>query len=96
MKIKVQYLGPIRIIINKQEEEVEITPKTTVLQLLKKLVNAYGRTFKREVFEEASEELLEGLIITINGKAVGQLNGTKTELKPGDAVALLPLFTGGG
>ena len=96
MKVKVQYLGPIRIILKKKDEEVDVSIQTTVYELLKKLANAYGKTFEQEVFEDDGENLRDGLIVTVNGKAVGQLNGIRTGLKLGDKVTLLPLFAGGG
>ncbi len=96
MKVKLQYLGPIRVILKKREEQIEITLKTTVLKLLRKLANAYGTAFHKEVFEDDGEQLRESLIVTVNGKAIGQLNGTNTRLKSGDVVTLLPLFAGGG
>lgn len=96
MKIKVRYLGPIRVILKKRDEEVEITLKTTVLRLLRKLTNAYGKALHQEVFQDDGDQLRETLVVTINGKAIGQLNGTSTNLKSGDVVTLLPLFAGGG
>jgi molybdopterin converting factor small subunit len=83
MKIKVQYLGPIRIILKKRDD-------------LRKLTNTYGKALHQEVFEDDGDQLRESLVVTINGKAIGQLNGTSTSLKPGDIVTLLPLFAGGG
>ena len=96
MKVKMQYLGPIRVILQKREEQIEITLKTTVLKLLRKLASVYGTAFQQEVFEDDGEQLRESLIVTINGKAIGQLNGTSTRLQSGDIVTLLPLFAGGG
>ena len=96
MKVKVQYLGPVRVLSNKREEEIQVTPKTTLCELLRKLSTTYGKEFEQEVFEDDKENVREGLIITINGIAIGQLNGLKTNLKLGDTVALLPHFAGGG
>lgn len=96
MRIRVQYLGQIRAILNKKNEEVEVPPKTTVYELLKRLSKKYGKEFKVEVFEDDGENVREGVIVTVNGKAVKQLRGIDTPLKLGDIVALLPLFAGGG
>ena len=96
MKVKVRYLGPIRAMLNKREEEVEVSLKTTIHELLRKLSDTHGKTFEREVFEDDGENVRDELIVTVNGKAIGQLNGMRTGLKLGDAVALLPLFAGGG
>lgn len=95
-QIKVQYLGPVRVIVNKREEEVDLSMKATIYELLKKLSNTYGKTFEREVFEDDGKNFRDGLIVTVNGIAAGQLNGSGTGLKLGDVVALLPLFAGGG
>jgi MoaD family protein len=96
MRIKVQYLGPVRVLLNRREEEIEISLKTTICELLKKLSITYGKEFEWEVFEEDGEKVREGLIVTVNGIAIGQLNGLETNLKLGDTVALLPHFAGGG
>ena len=96
MKVKVQYLGPIRAMLNKREEEIEVTLKTTIYELLRKLSSVYGKAFEVEVFEDDRKNIRDGLIVTVNGKAIGQLNGVGTGLKVGDVVTLLPLFAGGG
>ena len=96
MKVKVQYLGPIRVMLDKREEEVEISLKTTIQGLLKKLTSLYGKTFEREVFEEDGQNIREELVITVNGTAIGQLDGLRTNLKWGDVITLFLLFAGGG
>ena len=96
MRVKVQYLGPVRVMLNKREEKVEVSLKTTIYELLRRLSNAYGKAFEREVFEDDGKNLRDGLIITVNGTAIGQLDGMRTRMKLGDVVALLPLFAGGG
>ena len=96
MKIKVQYLGPVRVVVNKREEEIEISVKATIYDLLRKLSNVYGKTFEREVFEDNGENVRDDLIVTVNGKVIKQLDGMRTRLKLGDVVSLLPIFAGGG
>ncbi|MFH0749119.1 MAG: MoaD/ThiS family protein [Candidatus Bathyarchaeota archaeon] len=96
MKIKVQYLGPVRVVVNKREEDVEISSKPTIHNLLNRLSEMYGKPFERETFEEKGENLRDDFIVTVNGTAIRQLNGMKTLLKTGDVVALLPIFAGGG
>jgi len=96
MNVQVQYLGPVRILVNKQEEEVELSSGTTIYELLQKLAVIYGQAFDREIFEDDRQSIREGLIITINGIAIGQLNDLQTPLKSEDVVTLLPCFSGGG
>ena len=96
MKITVQYLGQVSAVLNKRGEEVEVSSKTTVYTLLKQLAEMYGEAFEGEVFEEEGKAVREGLIVTVNGRAIGQLQGIKTRLNVNDVITLLPLFTGGG
>lgn len=96
MKITVQYLGQVSAVLNKKGEEVEVPSKTTVFTFLKQLAKRYGEAFEGEVFEEEGKAVREGLIVTVNGRAIGQLQGIKTRLNVKDVVTLLPLFAGGG
>ena len=96
MKIKVQYLGPVRVVVNKREEEIELSLKATIYELLRKLSDVYGKTFEREVFEDNGENVRDDLIVTVNGKVIKQLDGVRTKVNLGDVVSLLPIFAGGG
>ena len=96
MRIKVQYLGPIRVLVNKREEEVEVALPSTISELLKRLADVYGKVFEKEVFEDNRKSIRDDLIVAVNGTAIKQLDGMKTELKGGDMISLLPIFAGGG
>ena len=96
MRVKIRYLGPVRVLLNKKEEVVELPVKVTLAELLNKLSKLYGSGFNEEVFDSDSKRIREGLVVTVNGIAISQLNGIRTELKEGDAVTLLPFFAGGG
>jgi MoaD family protein len=96
VKVAIQYLGQVSAVLNKRGEEVEVSSKTTVFTLLKQLADRYGEAFEGEVFEEEGKALRAGMIVTVNGRPIGQLQGIKTRLNVRDVVTLLPLFTGGG
>lgn len=96
MKVKVEYLGSIRITLNKREEIVETPSKTTLEDLLSKLSRLHGNYFREEVFEPEEKRIREGLVVTVNGIAAGQTGGLRTVLKEGDVVSILPFFAGGG
>ena len=96
MKLKIEYLGPVRVVVNKREEEVELSLESTIYALLRRLSEVYGAVFEKEVFEDNRENIRDDVIVTVNGKAIKQLDGVNTKLKVGDVVALLPIFAGGG
>jgi molybdopterin converting factor small subunit len=78
------------------EEKIEVPANTTILQLLRNLSDAYGEWFRKEVLNDEESEVGEGLVITINGVALGQMGKLATKLKEGDEIMLLPFFAGGG
>jgi MoaD family protein len=96
MRVQVQYLGPIRLHSNKKAEEIELVEESSTLDLLRMLSNKYGDLFRKEILDEKKQNIAEGMIVTINGRAIGQLGGMSTSLKDGDDVILLPFFAGGG
>mgnify|MGYP001066167869 CR=1 FL=1 len=96
MRVRVHYLGPIRVRLNKKEEEVTVSGKASVLDLLTGLSDGYGEWFRKEVLGDDGKSLREGMVITVNGIALGQIGGLAARLKEGDEVMLLPFFAGGG
>ncbi len=96
MKVKVQYFGSVRVIANRNEEEVEISSNATVHELLQKLSSIHGEAFESEVFQEEGENLRDDLIIAINETIIKQTDFMTTKMKPDDTITLLPIFPGGG
>jgi MoaD family protein len=95
MRVKVQYLGPIRTRLSKREEEVELGDES-IFSLIQSLCTSYGDWFRREVMREDGKGVREDLVVTVNGVALGQIGGLEAKLKEGDVVTILPFFAGGG
>ncbi|MFQ6068531.1 MAG: MoaD/ThiS family protein [Candidatus Bathyarchaeia archaeon] len=95
MKVKVEYLGFIKNMLNKRVEEFELRENTSLQELLGKLSNLYGAPFKKEVFEPGQKDVKYGFVVTVNGVLMGQLEGVKTKLRNGDHVILMSLMSGG-
>lgn len=96
MKVKVQYLGPVRVRLNKKEEQVEVPGSLSLLSLLQRLCDSYGEWFRKEVLDDDGKNIGKGLVVTVNGIALGQVGGVEAKLKEGDIITLLPFFAGGG
>lgn len=95
MRVKVQYLGVIRIKVGKTEEEVDINKGASLSDLLNRLTKTYGENLKN-LFDEDEKNVLDpSYIVTINGVLIGRLHGMKTRLKEGDRIALMTLISGG-
>ena len=96
MKVQVQYLGLIRLHLGRKSDDVLLKERASVLDLLKALSDKYGDWFRKEILDDKKQNIIEEVVVSVNGRAIGQLGGLSTILKDGDEVALLPLFAGGG
>ena len=67
-----------------------------MFSLLRCLGESYGEWFGNEVLEDHGKRLREGVLVTVNGIASGQIGGLDAKLKEGDIVTILPFFAGGG
>jgi molybdopterin converting factor small subunit len=95
IKIKVEYLGFIKNLLNKRRDEFDLKEGASLRNLLSKISDLYGRPFKREVYEPDHKDMKYGFVVTVNGVLMGQLAGVETKLKNGDRVILMSLMSGG-
>jgi len=95
MKVKVHYLGYIKNMLRRKEEEFEFEKGASLSELLSRLVGIYGEPFKKEVFEPGLKDVKMGFVVTVNGVLIGQLDGVKTKLNEGDNIILMSLMSGG-
>ena len=96
-KVRVQFFGTMRAVANKSEDEVELPSGTTISGLLLGLADAYGESFRDELFDENSlGGLRDDVMVTLGGVIVNHANAAEINLKPGDEISLFPVFPGGG
>jgi len=95
MKVKVQYLGFIKNLIKRSEDEFELEEGALLSELLNKIAGIYGKAFKKEVYEHGLKDVKMGFVVTVNGVLMGQLQGVDTRLNNGDNIILMSLMSGG-
>jgi len=95
VKVRVQYLGFIKNLIRRSEEEFELGEGASLSELLNKIAGIYGKPFKKEVYEPGLKDMKMGFVATVNGILMGQLNGVDTQLNNGDNIILMSLMSGG-
>ena len=95
MNVKVQYLGYIKNMLNKREENFELNDDAHLSDLMNKLAGIHGAAFQKEVYEPGLSDLKIGFSVTINGVFIGQLGGLDAKLAEGDNVMLMSLMSGG-
>jgi molybdopterin converting factor small subunit len=95
LKVRVQYLGYIKNMLNKREEHFELEDDAHLSDLLNKLAGVHGAAFRKEVYEPGLNDVKTGFSVTINGIFIGQLGGLDAKLAEGDNVMLMSLMSGG-
>jgi len=95
MKVKVQYLGFIRNLINRSQDVFELEAGASLSVVLDKIAGLYGRPFKREFYEPGLKDVKMGFAVTVNGILIGQLQGVDTCLNEDDNIILMSLMSGG-
>lgn len=96
MRVKVEYLGHIKNILeSRREEEIDIEDDSSISDLLIMLSEKHGESFKKAVYEAGGKDIKSNFIATVNGYLLNQLNGVETKLKNGDRVVLMPIVSGG-
>lgn len=95
MKVRVQYFGYIKNMVNKREEQFELEEGASLSDLLNKLAGVHGKAFTKEVYEPGLKDVKTGFSVTVNGVLMGQLGGVDTKLSDGDNVILMSLMSGG-
>jgi len=95
MKVRVHYLGFIKNLLKKGEEELELEEGALLSDLLNKIAGIYGEPFQKEVYESGLKDVKTGFVVTVNGFLMGQLHGVDTRLNEGDSVILMTLMSGG-
>jgi len=95
MKVKVQYLGFIKNLIKRSEDEFELEDGASLSELLNQIAGIYGKTFQKEVYEPGLKDVKMGFVVTVNGVLMGQLQGVDTRLNNDDNIILMSLMSGG-
>ncbi len=95
MRVKVQYLGFIKNLVKRSDDEFELETGASLGDLLSKVAEVYGEPFKKEFYEPGLKDVKMGFVVTVNGTLMGQFNGVDTQLNNGDNVILMSLMSGG-
>jgi molybdopterin converting factor small subunit len=95
LKVRVQYFGYIKNLMNKREEQFELGENASLSDLLNKMADVNGAAFRKDVYEPGLKDVKTGFCVTVNGVLMGQLGGVDTKLADGDNVILMSLMSGG-
>ncbi len=92
--IHIGYFASIRELTGKKEETT--ASAETVLALMRRLCDAYGKAFRDFCMADGRDEKISRNVnVLVNGKHIQHLQNETTVLKDGDDVSIFPLIAGG-
>lgn len=86
--LHVSYLGLVRNVIARNEEDLDVLAGTTVGQLLLLLIAEHGPPFQRSVLKQ-SGELRAMAQVCVNDRDIDELQGLETRLGEGEQVSIV-------
>ena len=96
MRVHISYFGHYGLEFKKRSETIQLSQEAPLVDLLRKLAERYGETFKIYVFDPSKPAVNQNVLLTVNDTSFRRLQGLDTLLNNGDRIAFMPLFSGGG
>jgi molybdopterin converting factor small subunit len=87
-QLHISYLGLVRNVIGRSEEDLDVLGDTTVGQLLRLLVDEHGLPFQQSVLKQ-SGELRAMAQVCVNDRDIDELQGLETRLGEGEQVSIV-------
>jgi len=95
MSVTLVFSEPFTTIMQRWDMEVNIENNTTLKELLLKLIEQFGEPLREALFKENMEDMVEDLVLAINGIHFKFKGGIDTELKDGDRLNFMWNYYGG-
>lgn len=97
MQISVRFFTSLREITGKREETLEFRQDSAIMleDVLQKLTKRHGKDFKEYVYDQRTNQPKGYLQFLINSKSISPAKGTKTKIRNGDVLAIIPPVGGG-
>ncbi len=87
-QLHISYLGLVRNVIGRSEEDLDVLAGTTVGQLLRLLGDKHGSPFKQSVLKQ-SGELRAMAQVCVDDRDIDELNGFDTRLGEDGQVSIV-------
>jgi len=87
-QLHISYLGLVRNVIGRSEEEFEVLAGTTIGQLLRLLAAKHGLPFTQSVLKQ-SGELRATAQVCLDDRDIDELDGFDTRLGDGEQVSIV-------
>jgi molybdopterin converting factor small subunit len=97
LAVKVKLVGALKKLAERSEIRLENGRRTlTVTEVVSKLCHKVTRTeFERAIVDPVSRAIGPHIIVLVNDREIGVLQGLETRVKGNDVVTLIPVAHGG-
>jgi molybdopterin converting factor small subunit len=92
--VTIELIGTLRYYVGKAKLQVPITDCLNVIALFRELEEKHEIP-RGLLIEDGNSGIKRNLLVLINGREIGVLDGVATLLKSGDRLTLLPVSHGG-
>ena len=94
IRVDVSYFSNVRALTGESGSTLELPERSSVRDLLFVVAARYGDELREYLFTDEGG-LHSHVVVILNGRGVGVLDGLGTTLNDGDRVAILPSIGGG-
>jgi molybdopterin synthase sulfur carrier subunit len=94
IRVEVNYFSNVRALTGEPGSTLELPEGSSVHDMLSIVAARYGDELREYLFTD-EDGLHPHVVVILNGRGVGVLEGLDTTLNDGDRVAILPSIGGG-
>jgi len=94
IEVEVNFLSAVRRMTYEGKTVISLQEKSSVRNLIDALMRRYGIGFSDFLLNKKGC-LQQYLVILVNGRGIGILNGLDTLLHDGDSISMMPAVGGG-
>ena len=94
IQVEVSYFSNVRALTGEPGSTLELPEGSSVHDMLSIVAARYGEELREYLFTDGGG-LHSHVVVILNGRGVGVLDGLDTALNDGDRVAILPSIGGG-
>jgi len=93
--LKVKFPRALHELTKIREKELNFDGPTTIIEVLEKLVEEYGETFREAIMDQSNENIKRSFNVYLNGMNIKNLQGIKTEVHRNAEIIILSWVSGG-
>jgi len=94
IRVEVSFFANVRVLTDEPGTTINLPEKSSILDLMHSLKDRYSEAFEGYIFAE-KDHLEQYVVVILNGRGIGILDGLETPLSDGDLVSVMPAVGGG-